>query len=430
MSKENSILQTFREQFTALSGQLNGLKGSKGHLLRQQALDKVEKEGLPSRRNEEYKYTPISSSLEKALQGFKPQESIEVKFDASILPAVEGNRIVFTNGYFNEELSDLKAEEGVEISLIRDQKAFLDEENNAVLAADAYANLNLALASNGCRIKVKKNAVIEAPLHIIHISDSSKGRVAATIRHEVIVEENARFTLCEFFMGQGEQASFTNSVVESSVASEAHFKHYKLGLDDSNDHRVDNTTCHQQANSTFTTLNLNFGGKIIRNNLNILLDGEHCETHLDGLYIPEEGGLVDNHTIVDHRTANSNSNELYKGIMPENTTGVFNGKVYVRPDAQKTNAFQSNKNILLSDTATINTKPQLEIWADDVKCSHGCTTGQLDAEQLFYLRARGIDEANARKLLLKAFAEEIVEKVSIKDVKELAEHWLDKRLGE
>jgi Fe-S cluster assembly protein SufD len=151
---------------------------------------------------------------------------------------------------------------------------------------------------------------------------------------------------------------------------------------------------------------------MVRNNLNVIVDGGHCESNLDGLYMPAADGLIDNHTVVDHKVPNCNSNELYKGIMGENATGVFNGKVFVREGAQKTNAFQSNKNILLSDTASINTKPQLEIWADDVKCSHGCTTGQMDKEQLFYLRARGIDKASARKLLLKAFTEEVIVKIN------------------
>ena len=251
----------------------------------------------------------------------------------------------------------------------------------------------------------------------------------ANVRHSVSVGNNAQATICEYFVSKGDNPTFTNSAVNSTVGSNGILNHYKLGLDGQADLRVDNTTCHQEGNSVFNTLNVNFGGRVIRNNLNILLDGEHCEANLDGLYIPAEGGLVDNHTAVDHRLPNSVSNELYKGIMDNNSTGVFNGKVFVRQDAQKTNAFQSNKNILLADTATINTKPQLEIWADDVKCSHGCTTGQLDSEQLFYLRARGLDEPNARKLLLKAFAEEIVDRIKLDEVKEIAEALLDERLG-
>jgi Fe-S cluster assembly protein SufD len=233
----------------------------------------------------------------------------------------------------------------------------------------------------------------------------------ATPRHEVSIGENSQATITEIFLGSGDNPSFTNSAMDVSIASHAILNHYKVGLDSNSDLRIDNTNFSQGNNSVLNTVNVNFGGKLIRNNLIISLDGEHCETNLDGLYIPTENGSIDNHTVVDHKLPNSNSNELYKGIMGEHATGVFNGKVFVREDAQKTNAFQSNKNILLADSATINTKPQLEIWADDVKCTHGCTTGQMDKEQLFYLRARGIDKENAQKLLLKAFAEEVIEKI-------------------
>jgi Fe-S cluster assembly protein SufD len=169
-------------------------------------------------------------------------------------------------------------------------------------------------------------------------------------------------------------------------------------------------------------------GKFIRNNLQVILDGEGCESHLLGLYLVQGDTLVDNHTVVDHKKANAFSNELYKGIVDDNARGVFNGKIFVRPNAQKTNAFQSNRNILLSDKATVNTKPQLEIWADDVKCSHGCTTGQLDEEALFYLRARGIGEDTARAMMLYAFAGEVIESLKSETIKSYIDSLISERL--
>ena len=254
--------------------------------------------------------------------------------------------IVFTNGQYQDILSEVREQKGVSVKVITSQKEFSTAASHDL--QDSFNKLNLALAATGVEIKVEKNTVAEEPIHIVHVSNSERGRVIATLRHAIEVGENSQATIVEHFVGRGEHASFTNSVVESKLGEHGILNHYKLGTDGEADLRIDNTICHQQGNSVFNTVNLNFGGRVVRNNLNILLDGEYCEANLDGLYLPVDGGLVDNHTVVDHRLPNSVSNELYKGIMDENATGVFNGKVFVRPDAQKTNAFQSNKNILLS----------------------------------------------------------------------------------
>jgi Fe-S cluster assembly protein SufD len=191
---------------------------------------------------------------------------------------------------------------------------------------------------------------------------------------------------------------------------------------------VANTTIHQHRASRADTYTFTLNGQLIRNNLNIIIDGEGCESHFFGLYLTEGDTLVDNHTTVDHKKPNSFSNELYKGLMDGKSKGVFNGKIYVRPHAQKTNAFQSNRNLLLSDDATVNTKPQLEIWADDVKCSHGCTTGQLDEEALFYLQSRGIPKATAKAMLLYAFAAEVMETIQNEQLKNYIDSIVSERL--
>ena len=411
MSKGSSIVEVLQQQFTDLERQLNGTAGSAVHQARQQAFATFKETGLPTRKNEEYKYLPLARELEKAFAGFVGNPELAPADTGKIeLPELKGSKVVFINGEYIEALSTLCEQPGVSLQINNLQQVLPAGTNPSV--TDTFAGLNLALAASGVHITIAENTIARDPVNIIHVVNTEKGRVFASPRHRVVLADNAQATINELFIGSGQHCSFTNSVTETSLAPRAVLQHHKIGLDGDHDIRVDNTTCHQQDNTVLHTVNVGYGGKIVRNNLTINLDGEYCEANLDGLYLPAANGTIDNHTVVDHKAPNSNSNELYKGILGNHATGVFNGKVFVREGAQKTNAFQSNKNILLDDTATINTKPQLEIWADDVKCSHGCTTGQIDKEQLFYLRARGIDEASARKLLLKAFAEDVIKKIS------------------
>jgi Fe-S cluster assembly protein SufD len=413
-NQQSAILNVLQNQFSELEGQMNGATNSATHLSRKAAFDAFQKIGLPTRKDEEYKYTPLSRQLEKDFEGFVGNPEPIGTDLTQHLPDLNGSLITFVNGKYDDTSSRIKEQSGVEIKIASVQRELRGDDAKESFA-DAFAGLNLALASSGVGIIIEKGVELTEPINIIHLKDSTAGRVLSTPRHEITLGENSRASITEIFLATGDQSSFTNSAMEISIAPHAVLHHYKIGVDGDSDLRIDNTTCHQQHDSVLNTLTVNYGGKIIRNNLNIMVDGEHCETNLDGLFIPTSEGNIDNHTVVDHKVPNCVSNELYKGIIGDNAKGVFNGKVFVRPNAQKTNAFQSNKNILLTDTATINSKPQLEIWADDVKCTHGSTTGQMDREQLFYLRARGIDVQNARKLLLKAFAEEVI--VKIKDDK-------------
>ena len=411
-NQKSTVLEVLQQQFTALERQMNGEANSTTHMARKSAFKSFKEIGLPGRKNEEYKYTPLAKQLDKHFENFiaNPNEA-EIRVDKSMIPDLDGSLIVFINGSYHQELSSIKAEEGLEIAIATSQSELTESSLSNGLTGDAFLGLNMALASSGVNISVSKGAVIENPVNILHLTNSEHGRVLSTARHEIAIGENAQATVTEIFIGSGRHSSFTNSAMTIKIAANGLLNYYKIGIDGESDLRIDNTTCIQKEKSVINSMNINFGGKLIRNNLNLIVDGEYCETNLDGLYIPTADGIIDNHTIVDHKAPNCNSSELYKGIIGARATGVFNGKVFVRKGAQKTNAFQANKNILLADTATINTKPQLEIWADDVKCSHGCTTGQMDNEQLFYLRTRGIDKANAQKLLLKAFAEEVISKI-------------------
>jgi Fe-S cluster assembly protein SufD len=244
----------------------------------------------------------------------------------------------------------------------------------------------------------------------------------------VHVSENAQVQLIETYVSIGAESSFTNQVMEIIVEKDAVMEYYKIQNEASHINNVSTTHIRQVGKSYTHTVTISLDGGIVRNNLNIVLDAERCESHLYGLYFQKGKSHIDNHTLVDNVKPNCFSNELYKGIIDDNATAVFNGKIYVQRDAQKTNAYQSNKNVLLSNGASVNTKPQLEILADDVKCSHGCTVGQLNEEGLFYLQSRGITEKNARSLLLHAFAVDILEHIKPAPIREYVNRLISERL--
>jgi Fe-S cluster assembly protein SufD len=244
----------------------------------------------------------------------------------------------------------------------------------------------------------------------------------------IYVAANAEVKLVEEEVTIGTSDSFINKVSEIVVEENAQVSIYKIQNEDSHSSCVKTTHVRQLGVSKVNSVTITLNGGVIRNNLNFILEAPGCESNMYGLYCVKGNTHVDNHTIVDNQQPHSLSNELYKGIIDENATGVFNGKIFVRQDAQKTNAYQSNKNVLLSDTATVNTKPQLEIFADDVKCSHGCTIGRLDDEALFYLQARGIGEKAAKALLLHAFAVEILDKIELEPIRQYVDQIISERL--
>jgi Fe-S cluster assembly protein SufD len=242
------------------------------------------------------------------------------------------------------------------------------------------------------------------------------------------LDEGATLQVVETYHTLGRGESITNGVMEVVVAEAARLEYYKIQNDAAHTNCVSTTHIRQIGKSTIHTVTLSLNGGIVRNNLNVVMEAAHCEAHLYGLYFQQGSSHVDNHTVVDNVKPHCFSNELYKGILDNNATGVFNGKIFVRQEAQKTNAFQSNKNILLSDSASVNTKPQLEIFADDVKCSHGCTVGRLNDEGLFYLQSRGIGEQKARSLLLHAYAIDILEHIRLLPVRTYIDQIIAARL--
>lgn len=393
--------------------------------LREKAVSLMEEKGLPGKKNEEYKYTPISRILEKSFADYTGNKQAQLDVLKTKIPGLSMAQMVFVNGQFSEELSHCPCPIGMEISTLKDKSYSADLEANA----DEYALLNASNLSDGTIITFKKGAVIEPVIAIVHITDSSKNQAVAHPRVVIKAEENAQATVVELFTGYGDASSFTNAVTEISCANRSLLTYIKIGNENDNQLHVGNTNVDVAGDAVFTSITASFGGQMVRNNLHIALHESNSEANLYGLYMSDDKEHIDNHTVVDHQMPHCNSNELYKGIMNGHSKGVFNGKIYVQQDAQVTNAFQSNKNILLSDDASINTKPQLEIWADDVKCSHGCTTGKLDNEQLFYLKSRGIDEASAKTLLITAFANEVLEQIKDEKVRVYVQNLLHKKIG-
>jgi len=387
----------------------------------------IEERGLPSRKNEEYKYTNLSKILERNFGEFggNIKSTTDIK---SLIPTLSKNQLVFVNGVLSEELSNYNLPEEITISKLEESKELVAQEIDS--KADEFLLLNTSSLNTGIAINIAKSAIVEMPVVLVHITDSSKNQAVSHPRVLINVAENAQATIAELFIGNGDALSFTNAVTEINCAASSNLSYIKIGNESMNQLHAGNTQVNVAEKAVFNAMTVNFGGKMVRNNLHISLNGPHSEANLDGLYVTDNKEHIDNHTVVDHKEPNCNSNELYKGIMNGSSKGIFNGKIFVRQDAQVTNAFQSNKNILLSDNATINTKPQLEIWADDVKCSHGCTTGKLDKEQLFYLRARGIGEHSAKLMLLDAYANEVIERIKDEKIRTYVQALLHIKIDE
>jgi Fe-S cluster assembly protein SufD len=400
--------------------------------LRDNAMESFHKQGIPTRKHEEYKYTRVDLML-KGEFNFSTNKNCSDEQIEPLKFLKDAYVVVIENSVFVEGLSNLQQlPEGLTICSLVDA----EKSNSAVfekhygqyadINADPFIALNTAMTKDGVFIHIAKNAIIEKPIHVIHVSTSSENTIIHP-RNLIVIDENAQAKIIESFETVATTAkTVSNALTEIVVDKHAIVDHYQIQDKKELGYLVNTTQVIQQRQSVFSTHTFTLSGSLVRNNLTLVLDDEHIESHLNGLYLTDGNQVVDNHTVVDHRKPNCNSNELYKGIIEGKSTATFNGKIFVRKDAQKTNAFQSNKNILLSQAGTINTKPQLEIYADDVKCSHGSTTGKLDEAKIFYLRARGISIANAKKLLMHAFASEVVNTIKIEALREYVEGKISK----
>ena len=405
--QQSVTLNAFREAF----------ESQPRTIVQHKAFQEFCKVGLPSAKSEEYRFTPIGKYLEAnfdlSLYGQCVESELrnEINENEISIHIING-KVEFDN---NQILNT-----GIEIGL---REVIPSPENK-----DPFVLLNTAFASQEVYIRINDNIKIDKPINISHIIDSEAEQVLQNTRMVIELCANASCNITETFQSSGINPVFSNVFSEYIIHENAYLNYYRI-QNDAGAFQVYTSTVKQLGKSVINSFVFTFDGNVVRNNSIFSIEAEHCESNFYGLYLPSGKSLIDNHTVADHKVANCVSNELYKGIVNDNARGVFNGKIYVRPDAQKTNAFQSNRNILLTDTATVNTKPQLEIWADDVKCSHGCTTGQLDKEALFYLQSRGISLENARTLLLTAFAGEVINKITDKNFRAEIESIINEKLN-
>lgn len=397
--------------------------------------DYLEK-GWPTQRLENWKYTRLNALVQKPFR-----VSVETPGAAAAqLPAnnrlagvvATGNTITFVNGRYLPSQS--VTEQGIQLLPLNEASEkypeivgrYLDQSRNYI--ADGLQALNTAFVQNGLFIRVEKNAAIGHPVFINHITNGETDSVFVQPRMLVLVEENAQVQFAETYFHNGQQESFTNEVAEFVVQENARMEYYKIQVLPPQAHQVATTHIHQAGKCFTHCATITLSGGTLRNNLNMVFAKGNNEGHMYGLYLVDGTTHVDNQTVVDNTEPGCFSNELYKGVIDGKATAVFNGRIYVRKDAQKTNAYQSNRNILLGSNASVNAKPQLEIFADDVKCSHGCTVGRLDETAMYYMRTRGIGEDMARALLLQAFASDIIDQVNIPALKDTLKEMIAERL--
>lgn len=418
------LLEQILEKKSSLSGEKNV------------ALEKFLNLGFPTKKDEEYKYTNLKEITEKQYN-FHPKESHNItKEQLNQLHLGEENFdwIVFVNGKLHKELSKVSIENAEFLSLeyVQNQEQYqpiLKRYFNTIANPDlAFTNLNFAFQNLGFFLHIPKNTVIEKPIHLFYLSQNQEENTFYNVRNLLIAEQGSKVEIIESHHNFDESFTLTNSVTEIFVDSNAKADWHKLQNDSATSYLIDHTFAKQERDSLATVNTFSFGGKLVRNNLDFIHNGENINSFMNGVTIIGGEQLVDHHTAVHHNQPNCESYQNYKGIFKDKAHGVFNGKVFVDKIAQKTNAYQQNNNVLLSEGATIDTKPQLEIFADDVKCSHGCTVGQLNEDALFYLRARGISKNEAQALLLYAFANDAMENIDIEPLKEKISKLLAEKL--
>ena len=399
-------------------------------LVRSGAIDRFEQIGFPSVREEEWKYTNLAPLAKESFQpAIKPSEVSSDEAARFAYPETANAHLIVVNGFLNEEVS-IKTGLGdvVAIDLF---SAVADARYNKIVRkylarnANYHDNglkaLNTAFLQSGVFLWIPKNVKLEMPLQITFLSDGlsdgpSDGSPPASFpRLLVVAEENSSATLIENYVGDGRY--FTNAIAEIVLKEGARLEHYRVQNESDRAFHVAATAAELGRASSYDVTSINLGAQLARHDVSVVLDHEGAECWVDGLYVVGSNQHSDTHSVIDHKEPHCNSHQLYKGILDGNGRAVFNGKIFVREGAQKTDAMQTNKNLLLSPQARVDTKPQLEIYADDVKCAHGAAVGQIDEEELFYLQARGLNPELARNLLTYGFAEEVIGKIKIESIR-------------
>ncbi len=406
--------------------------------LRDAAVQRFSESGYPTPRDEAWKYTNVAPIVKK---GFVPLEGAEDSAGIDISPWLltdsDALRLVFVDGHLAPALSDADAlPGGVIVASLKDRLRHAPAELEGWLASHApdaprgFAELNTAFMSDGAVVRIPAGVTVERPIHLLYFARESGRPGAAFLRNLVIVEEGGAATIVQHYVSAGGAQSLVNSLTQCIIGDGAALEHYKINEQGDGIYHFAAVHARLGRDSRYVSHNLQAGGRLARSDLHAELAGEGCACTMNGFYIGRGRQHIDNYTRIEHRVPHCSSRELYKGVLDGHSRGIFNGHVIVHQDAQKTDAQQMNHNLLLSDGAEADTRPQLEIYADDVKCSHGATIGQLDRDALFYLKARGIDDLVARRMLIGAFSSEITGQLTLAPVRERFERLVASRLGE
>ena len=412
--KENNLLNSLSQMGVGL--------GAKN-----QAFELLKGMEFPTRKTEDWRYTSVKKILKKKYVQFNEAE--QVSLSNEIAPSLDAYNIVLVNGVYSKELSDINFPDEIvvdtfpnaleeHVSLIHSTFNVIAKNNEEIFTA-----LNTSYFNEGIFIHIPKKVKLNKSIHVIHVN--TKSNVVSNVRLLVVADSFSEVSVIQSFASKNAVECLTNSVTEVFVKENAKVVLDKVQSEESNNNLICTVQVNQKANSTFKINTATVSGDFVRNGVNIDVDGENCISEMNGLYMQKGVQHVDNHTKVSHLKPNCTSFELYKGVLRDKSTGVFNGKVIVEVDAQKIEAYQQNRNIILSREATMNAKPELEIFADDVKCSHGTTTGQFDEEAIFYLQTRGIGKESAQALLVQAFADEVLDKVDSEELR----IWIKEKLG-
>ncbi len=426
----------FRQHFEEVEDRFSSNGQSWFMNTRKAAFARFTELGIPTRKDEAWKHTSLNPFNEVE---FRPSDVSDVDSKALLEGIVfhnwKAHRVVFQDGQYSEGNSAINnLPKGLTIVSLKEafstHREVIEEHLASYAGEDeneAFVALNTALHEDGLLVMVEKGVVVEDPIHLIYLTTSHAHPSSTHPRTLVIAEEGSQLTLIERYAGEEGSVYFTNAVSEIVLGENAHFDHYRLQDESPQSFHIGTVQIEQGRNSRYRTHAISIGSRIGRNGIAAHLDGEGIECVMNGLFLTQDDQHIDNHTRVIHAQPHCYSHEVFKGILDDHSSGAFTGRIIVKEGAQKTDAIQSSKNLLLSDDATISPDPQLEIFADDVKCTHGATIGQLDTDAIFYLRARGIDEQSARGLLTFAFANEIIEQIKIEPLRDYLEAIIARR---
>jgi Fe-S cluster assembly protein SufD len=436
MQAEEKNIQWYQSQFTAFEQGLNGEKSTDIHRFRRAAIQQLLDKGFPTTRQEEWRFTNVAPILKNMFVPVTKTNAPVVSHKYLQPHIIEGaSRLVFVNGSFSKELSDISNLDPRVVAGSLYEKILHQSSNPKQVMTrliqgkeNGFTALNSAFLWDGAFISIPRYVELQQPIQIIHITTDSAETLAVQPRNVYFAGEKSEGKILESYIGLGKNIYLSNSVTEILLEDQAVVEHDQLQIEGENAFHIGTTRVQMQSASTYVSNIVSLGGSLVRSEITAELAAKGIECTLNGLSIGSGKQLIDNHTTIDHANPNCNSHELYKAILGGASKGVFNGKIFVRKDAQKTDAKQTNKTLLLTDDATINAKPQLEIFADDVKCTHGATVGQLDENQIFYLRSRGIDEKSARDILTTAFAEDVVNRITVEPFRQIVEHLIQKKL--